>query len=217
MLNSLSRRIAAGALVTAAALITSMPASAQQATGSTATPPQTTGQQRPARPALFTAEEREQARQRMQAAKTPEERAKLRDEMHKATEQRAKEKGVTLPQRPMHQGNGEQRKEQGKADGTGPNGAKPGARPSRQMMNQMFTKEEQEKYRKQMQEAKTPEERAKLRNEMHKATEQRAKEKGIELPKRPMRGPQHDGQGGPRGAGDAAGKGGSAPATTPKP
>ena len=33
----LSRRIAAGALVTAAALITSMPASAQQATGSTAT------------------------------------------------------------------------------------------------------------------------------------------------------------------------------------
>ena len=132
MLNSLSRRIAAGALVTAAALITTMPASAQQAAGSTATPPQTTGQQRPARPALFTAEERAQFRQRMQAAKTSEERAKLRDEMHKTTELRAKEKG-------------------------------------------------------------------------------------IELPKRPMRGPQHDGKGGPRGAGDAAGKDGSAPATTPKP
>ena len=66
-----------------------------------------------------------------------------------------------------------------------------------------------------MQAAKTSEERAKLRDEMHKTTELRAKEKGIELPKRPMRGPQHDGQGGPRG--DAAGKDGSAPATTPKP
>jgi len=104
MLNSLSRRIAAGALVTAAALITSMPARAQQAAGSTVTPPQTTGQQRPARPALFTDEERAQFRQRMQAAKTPEERTKLRDEMHKATEQRAREKGITLPQRPMHRG-----------------------------------------------------------------------------------------------------------------
>ena len=217
MLNSLSRRIAAGALVTAAALITTMPASAQQAAGSTATPPQTTGQQRPARPALFTAEERAQFRQRMQAAKTPEERAKLRDEMHNATEQRAKDKGVTLPQRPMHQGDREQRKEQGKADGAAPDGAKQGARPSRQMMDQLFSKEEHDQYLQRMQGAKTPEERAKLRDEMHKTTEQRAKEKGIELPKRPMRGPQHDGKGGPRGAGDAAGKDGSAPATTPKP
>lgn len=214
MLNNLSRRIAASTLVTAAALITSLPAGAQQAAGSAATPPQATAQQRPARPQLFTQEEHDQYRQRMQAAKTPEERAKLRDEMHKATEQRAKEKGITLPQRPMHKGDRDHRKEQGKADGTGPDAGKQGARPSRQVMDQLFTKEEHEQYRQRMQAAKTPEERTKLRDEMHKATEQRAKEKGIELPKRPMRGPHHDGKGGPRGAGDAAKKDGSAPATT---
>jgi hypothetical protein len=210
MLNSLSRRIAAGALVTAAALITSMPASAQQAAGSSATPPQAAGQQRPARPELFTPEERDQYRKSMQAAKTPEERAKLRAEMHKATEQRAKEKGITLPQRPMHQS-------KSKADGSGADAGKQGARPSRQAMDQLFTKEEHEQYRQRMQEAKTPEERAKLRDEMHKTTEQRAKEKGIELPKRPMRGPHSHDKGGPRGAGDAAKKDGSAPAATPKP
>lgn len=205
MLNSLSRRLAACTLISATALITSVPVGAQQATGGTATPPQATGQQRPSRPELFTPEEREQYRQRMQAAKTPEERAKLREEMHKATEQRAKEKGITLPQRPMHGGPRADR-DKDKADGATGGSAQTGARPSRQMMDQLFTKEEHEQYRKRMQEAKTPEERAKLRDEMHKATEQRAKEKGIELPKHPMRGP--------RGGDSATSNNGSAPATT---
>lgn len=213
LLNSLSRRIAASALVTAAALITAMPAGAQQPAAGTATPPQAAGQQRPARPELFTAEERAQFRQRMQAAKTPEERAKLRDEMHKATEQRAKEKGITLPQRPMHGG---PRAEHRKMDGAKADGTQQGARPSRQVMDKLFTKAEHDQYRKRMQEAKTPEERAKLRDEMHKATEQRAKEKGIELPKHSMR-DSHGPMRGPRGADNAPSKDGSAPAATAKP
>ena len=206
MSNKLSYRIVAGTLLAVAALVTSMPSSAQQPSASTATPPQATGQQRPQRPQILTQEERAQYRQRMQAAKTPEERAKVRDDMRTAVEQRAKEKGITLPQRPMHGGDRHQRAEQGKSDG-----ARQGANSPRHMMDQLFTKEEHDQFRKRMQDAKTPEERAKARDEMRKAVEQRAKEKGIELPKRPMRGPH-----GPRGAGDGTSKDAPA-ATAPKP
>ena len=49
------------------------------------------------RPALFTPEERQANREKMRAAKTPEERAELRRQMREQAEQRAREKGITLP------------------------------------------------------------------------------------------------------------------------
>ena len=51
------------------------------------------------RPQLLTQDERLHYREKMRAAKSPEERAVLRKQMRELTEQRAKEKGVTLPQR----------------------------------------------------------------------------------------------------------------------
>lgn len=51
------------------------------------------------RPELLTPEERTQMREKMRAAKTPEERAAARKQMRELTEQRAKEKGITLPHR----------------------------------------------------------------------------------------------------------------------
>lgn len=63
------------------------------------------GEQRPApRTPLFTPEERGQYRDKLRAAKTPEERQSIRNEMRTETEKRAKEKGITLPQRPRRDG-----------------------------------------------------------------------------------------------------------------
>ena len=49
---------------------------------------------------LMTREERAAYRSRMRAAKTPEERARLRSEHHDQMVARAKERGVTLPAEP---------------------------------------------------------------------------------------------------------------------
>ena len=46
---------------------------------------------------LMTAEEKAAYRAKMRAAKTPEERARIRAEHHREMEQRAKQQGVTLP------------------------------------------------------------------------------------------------------------------------
>ncbi len=113
--------------------------------------------------ALFTQQERDQFREKMRAAKTPEERAELAKQRRTATEQRAKEKGITLPPR--------------RAAGEGPRQAHPGP--------QLLSAEEREKFRQRMRTAKTPEERSALRKEMHGAMEQRAKEKGVTLPRGP--------------------------------
>ena len=48
---------------------------------------------------LITPEERTAMREKMQAAKTPEERQALRTSMRTEMEKRAKEKGITLPER----------------------------------------------------------------------------------------------------------------------
>ena len=81
----------------------------------------------------------------------------------------AKEKGITLPQR---RGPGGQ---DGSGDGKGPQGGdrRSGMRQNGPM-SQLFTPEEQEQFRKNMQNAKTPEERAKARDAMHAAAEARA-------------------------------------------
>lgn len=47
---------------------------------------------------LFTEQERADFRKRMDSAKTPEERDKIRGEMRTQAEARAKEKGITLPE-----------------------------------------------------------------------------------------------------------------------
>ena len=127
-----------------------------------------------ARPdALFTQQERDQFRERMRSAKTPEERAAVRKDMRGAMEQRAKEKGVTLPRGP----------------GGRPGANKEGGRP------RLFTSEERLQHREKMRAAKTPEDRAALRKQMRESTEQRAKEKGVTLPERRGRGEPPKGPG----------------------
>jgi hypothetical protein len=116
------------------------------------------GPGREGRPQLFSAEERAQYEEKMKAAKTPEERQALRKEMRAAMEQRAKEKGVTLP------GHG----------GDRPRRENPAA--------QLFTPEERKDWRDKMRNAKDQDERRKLMQERHAAMEARAKEKGIKLP-----------------------------------
>ncbi|MCX7893463.1 MAG: hypothetical protein N2544_14020 [Burkholderiales bacterium] len=144
---------------------------------------------------LFTPEERAQHREQMLSAKTPEERAKLRDDFRAQAETRAKEKGITLPAPGP------------RAGGPGPHarhggpGGKPGA-----MYGNLLTPEERQAFREQMQAARTPEERAQVREAHHAALQARAQEKGITLPDRP-RGP---------GAGPGAGHGPRGPGAGPQ-
>jgi hypothetical protein len=49
---------------------------------------------------LMTVQERNEQRNRMRAAKTPEERERVRAEHHEKMKVRAKERGVTLPDQP---------------------------------------------------------------------------------------------------------------------
>lgn len=66
---------------------------------------------------LMTQQERNAYRQKMRAAKTQEEREQIRLEHHKEMQQRAKEKGVTLPDEPPARGGG-----MGPGSGMGPGG-----------------------------------------------------------------------------------------------
>jgi hypothetical protein len=131
---------------------------------------------------LFTQQERDDYRKRMQEAKTPEERTKIRDEVHATAQARAKEKGITLP------------------EPRGPGGPGGGPRGGRGQMygEQLFSQQERDDYRKRMQEAKTPEERTKIRDEARATAQARAKEKGITLPE--PRGPRGPGPGPGAGA-----------------
>ena len=125
---------------------------------------------------LFSQQERDDYRKRMQEAKTPEERTKIRDEVHATAQARAKEKGITLPE-PRGPG----------GPGGGPRGG-PGGGRGQMYGEQLFTQQERDDYRKRMQEAKTAEERTKIRDEAHAQAQARAKEKGITLPE--PRGPK---------------------------
>ncbi len=109
---------------------------------------------------MLTPEERQQVRERMHAAKTPEERAAIRKQTRATMEQRAKEKGITLPPE----------KDRSRRDGP--------------QHPQLFSPEERKKHLEALRAAKTPEERATLRTQMHDQAQQRAKEKGITLPER---------------------------------
>ena len=150
------------ATATAAMLAASFQIGAQQSAPAPQGPVATRAQTE----ALFTQEERNQFREKMRAAKTPEERSTVRKDMQSTVEQRAKEKGVTLPRGPQG----------------GPGVNRDGNRP------QLLTPEERQQNRDKMRAAKTPEERAALRQQMHELMEQRAKEKGITLPQGRYRG-----------------------------
>lgn len=53
---------------------------------------------------LITEQERMQYRQKMRAAKSNEEREQIRSEHHKLMKERAKERGVSLPEQPPQRG-----------------------------------------------------------------------------------------------------------------
>lgn len=55
---------------------------------------------------LMTPQERKTHREKMLSLKTEQERIAYREEHHKLMQQRAKEKGMTLPDRPMMRGTG---------------------------------------------------------------------------------------------------------------
>jgi len=145
---------------------------------------------------LFTQQERDDYRKRIQEAKTQEERDKIRAEARAQAETRAKEQGITLP---------EPRGPRGPGGAGGPGGG-------RMYGEQLFTQQERDDYRKRMQEAKTPEERAKIRDEIHAQAQVRAKEKGVTLPE--PRGPRGPGAG--PGPGPGGGPGAPAAPSAPK-
>ena len=67
---------------------------------------------------LMTQQERAEFRAKMRAAKTPEEREQIRKEHHQRMQERAKERGATLPYEPPARGSG-----MGPGGGLGPGGS----------------------------------------------------------------------------------------------
>ncbi|MSQ53260.1 MAG: hypothetical protein EXR28_15400 [Betaproteobacteria bacterium] len=124
---------------------------------------------------LLTPQEREQFRDKARAAKTPEERSEIQKQMRATVEQRAKEKGITLPQ--------------------GRPGQREGRRDSDSGRAALLTPEERTQYRDKARAAKTPEERAEIRKQMRATMEQRAKEKGVTPPRGPEGRPGSDKEG----------------------
>jgi hypothetical protein len=136
----------------------------------------------------------------MQKAQTRAERKQVRDAMHALVEERAREKGVALPPGHPHGAR------QGSGPGYGPRGGY-GAGPAwGRLYDQVFTREEREVYRAKMQAATTPEERANLWRAQRELAEQRARDRGIELP--PQRASAYGyGPGMGHGPGDGQGSG----------
>jgi hypothetical protein len=66
---------------------------------------------------LMTPQERDEYRTRMRSAKTPEEQERIREEHHERMKERAKERGMTLPDEPPPRGRG-----MGPGGGMGPEG-----------------------------------------------------------------------------------------------
>lgn len=103
---------------------------------------------------LMTPAERDEYRKKMQEAKTPEERTKLRDEHRAAMSKRAQEAGVTLPRR----------------------GGEP-----RMYGQPLVSPEERQAYMDKMRAAQTAEERIKLRDDHRALMLKRAEEQGVTL------------------------------------
>ncbi len=73
---------------------------------------------------LMTEKERIEHRNKMQSMKTKEEREAYRSEHHMRMQERAKKRGVTLPDRPQPRGKG--MRESGGGKGKGPGGGRKG-------------------------------------------------------------------------------------------
>ena len=91
----------AAAIVSSAVLATSLSANAQ-------TPKSVQAQSQPRiyGSQLMTTQERKEYRQQMRVLKTQQERDQLRSEHHNKMQERAKERGVTLPDEPPARGKG---------------------------------------------------------------------------------------------------------------
>lgn len=124
---------------------------------------------------LMTPQERDAYVEQLRAAKTPEERLKLRDDHRADMQKRAQERGVTLPA------------PRGPGAAAGPAGApaKGTARRSQIYGDEFFTPDERRAFFDRMKAARTPEERAQIQAEHRATAEARAKEKGVTLPPPP--------------------------------
>lgn len=149
---------------TIAAILGGAGAWAEDAASQTTPRAATTGAVVP--PQLLTAQERDQFRKEMAGAKTAEEHEKIRDQHRALIEQRAKEKGVTLP-----------------PQGKGPHGAAGGYwRGNGPRYAQLMTPEERQQFHSQLLSAQTPEERQKIREQHRAVMQQRATEHGVTPP-----------------------------------
>jgi hypothetical protein len=124
---------------------------------------------------LMTPQERDAYIEKLRAAKTPEERLKLRDDHRAEMQKRAKDQGLTLPE------------PRGPGAAKGPGGAPAKGTPRRSQLygDELFTPEERRAFFDRMKAAQTPEERAKIQAERRATAEARAKEKGLTLPPPP--------------------------------
>ena len=105
-----------------------------------------------------------QFRDEMRAARTTEERERIRARHQRTIEERAREMGIDAP---LGAGSGA--------------GAGYGTR-SGYMLMTMLTDQERAGFRSRMQAAGTEQERQQIRNEIHAMARQRARELGVEVP-----------------------------------
>ncbi|HET7596636.1 MAG TPA: hypothetical protein VFK15_06870 [Burkholderiales bacterium] len=125
---SVLRKHLLAATVSGVLVAVAVPTVAQQAPGQTATKSEPIyGYQ------IMTPQERDQYREKMRDARSAEERQAVRDEHHAAMVERAKERGITLPDRPTGAGPGGRGLGPGMMDrgGAGPRG--PGMGPGNRM------------------------------------------------------------------------------------
>lgn len=110
---------------------------------------------------LLTSEERAQFHNRMQAARTEEERNRIRNEAQATIRDRARHLGVDAP--------------------FGPDRSDYGARAG-YALAQMLTEQERLQFHQRMRNAASEEERNRIRNEMQVTARERAREMGIDVP-----------------------------------
>jgi hypothetical protein len=117
---------------------------------------------------LMTAAENSEYRAKVRAANTAEEGDKIRNEHHQLMQERAKERGVTLIDRPPRKGK---------------EGFTPAGHDAKG--NKSMTAEEKAEYRARLQTAKTAEERDMVRKEYQELMQKRATKQGMTPPRQP--------------------------------
>ena len=122
---------------------------------------------------LLTPEERSALAEKMRNASTPDERHKIMDEARAEVQKRAKEQGITLPERFGPRFGGDAQRGMWGPMGHGPMAGM-----------QLLTPEERTALADKMHNAKTPDERRKIMDEARAEVQKRAKEQGITLSER---------------------------------